>query len=126
VADPDVEEALVRAGLPASGRVRLFHATTTQGAKAVAASGVLVGDDTGHAWLASSDEIAALHNGGGAASTPDAPARTVEAVVEIEVDVDVLFHETTRGSETGSVELFHLIDGGSGRAVRVVTVRAWP
>jgi hypothetical protein len=126
MADPDVVEALARAGLATSGRVRLFHATTAEHANAIKASSRLTGDDTGRAWLASSDEIAALHHGGGAASIPDAPARTVESLVEVEVDVDDLFYETTREGDNGPLELFYLLDGGSGCPVTVLAVRTWP
>lgn len=123
MADPDVVEALARASLRTSGRVTLFHATTAEHANAIEASGRLTGDNTGRAWLASSDEIVALHHRGGAASTPDAPARTVERLVEVEVDVDDLFYETTREGDNASVELFYLLDGGSGCPVTVLAVR---
>jgi len=66
MADPEVLEALQRAKLPTKGRVRLFHATTAGDAEAIKSSGRPKGDGLGQAWLASTADIAALHNAGGA------------------------------------------------------------
>jgi hypothetical protein len=126
MADPDVLQALARAGLSGYARVRLVHATSKPTAEEIASSGRLAGDETQRAWLADTDDIAPLHHGGGATATADAPAQIVEALVDVEVRIDDLYFETTRDGDNGPVELFYLLDAGSGCPVTVVAVRDWP
>lgn len=123
--DPDVVAALKRADLPIAGRVGLFHATSASVAQAIEQSGVLAGDQSGQAWLASSREIATLHHAAGATTTQAAETTDISAVVKVAVDADDLFFETTRGSDTGDIELFYLIDNGSGCPVDIISVEAW-
>lgn len=76
-----------------------MHATSRAAAHKIKDSGVLVGDRRRQAWLASSGEIAALHNAAGATSTKDAPPIEIETIVEVAVDTNDLFFETTRESD---------------------------
>jgi hypothetical protein len=123
--DPDVVDALARAGLPTSGPVKLFHATSKAAAASIDGSGVLVGDQHGQAWMASSDEIAALH-AAGTTSHASAGGTVVDAIVEIEINADDLFFAETRQSRVGDVELFYALDPGGGCPINVCCVRAWP
>jgi hypothetical protein len=124
--DPDVVAALARAGLPTNGQVQLFHATSRQAADSISAAGRLTGDASGQAWLASNEAIAALHHAAGASTTPSASPTNVQAIVVVEVSTDDIYFETTRPADAGDVELFYLLDGGSGCPVRVLDVRRWP
>jgi hypothetical protein len=85
-----------------------------------------LGGEHGQAWLGSTDEIAALHHGGGATATASGQALAIEALMEVEVAVDDLYFETTRDSDSGEIALFYLLDPGTGCPVQVCAVLPWP
>jgi hypothetical protein len=65
------------------------------------------------------------HNSAGATRAEDAPLTEIDAIVEVEVDIDDLFFETTRESDGGDIEVFYLIDPGGGCRVTVISVEPW-
>jgi hypothetical protein len=71
-------------------------------------------------------EIAALHHGGGATATASSQALAIEAIVEVGVAVDDLYYETTRDSDSSEIELFYLLDPGTGCPVQVWAALPWP
>jgi hypothetical protein len=120
-----VTAALERAGLPTSGPVGLFHATNSGAADLIAETGLMKGDSSGQAWLASSKEIAALGHAGGATGDAESREPEIDALLEVEVEAERLYWEETRSGEEGEIELFYLLDGGGGCPVDVRTNGPW-
>jgi hypothetical protein len=126
VGEAEVIAALTRAGLPTSGRARLFHATSAAKAAAIEADGTLRGDESGVVWLASSGLIAPLHHSAGASDSADTSEKKVEVLLELEVDVAELLFERTSLWEDEPVELFYASAGAAGFSVEVISSGPWP
>ena len=97
--------------MPASGLVRVFHASELDAATLMKAA-LDLGED-GVLWVAGERSIASLHNSAGTR------ARQVRALVDIEVDAGVLEYERSHDD----LHVFCIL---SGDPFEVVEVQAWP
>jgi hypothetical protein len=116
--DRDAAAALERLGLtPPYGEVTVYRATDCAEAAQIEEDRRIYGDENRQAWVASSADIAPLHDGtyGG-----------IEAEVQMTVLACDLFWECAREGENGDVELFYLLDCGSGCAVNHVQINPYP
>ncbi len=123
--EPEVKEALKRAGLPVSDATPLFHATNSAAAKEITETSLIKGGSTGQVWLASSKEIAALMHAGGITTTSDARKPEINVLLEVVVAAERLYWGETRTAEHNGLELFFLLDENEGCRVEVRAEEAW-